>query len=338
MLGRLGGGERFGLAVLVSWVGWAGIRSALAGQALSPLSPYVFAPVSLAAGVAVGTLLAPHARRRVVALSLLGATLYLLVAVLASGGPAKAPTGYANANAALAVQLTGLSGMALLSAPRGRRWPLVLPAIVSVGVAWANASVAALALGGPLLALVLAMGWKPAQRHTAKVVAIGVSAAAITGSATAVAALATQPSWPPSVLRLLDEARHTMWADAVRLWREHAAFGAGPGAFERLSTLGPDPDTASAHSAVLQVGAETGWVGVALLLAIVLTGVWWAARGRPAAAVVGVATWTALVVHSMTDHLVDFPVVVLAAGIVIGWSGASARSEQLDVPEGERPG
>lgn len=91
MLGRLGGGERFGLALLVSWVGWAGIRSALAGQALSPLSAYVVAPVSLAAGVALGTLLAPHARRRVVALSLLGATLYLLVAVLATGGPRKPP-------------------------------------------------------------------------------------------------------------------------------------------------------------------------------------------------------------------------------------------------------
>ena len=338
MLSRLGGGERFGLAVLVSWVGWAETRSALAGQALSPLSPYVVAPLSVAAGVALGTILAPHARRRGVALALLGATLYLLVAVLATGGPAKGPTGYANANAALAVQLIGLSGLALLAAPRGRRWPLVLAAIVGVGVAWANASVAALALGGPLLALVLAMSWKPAQRHTAKVVAIGVSAAAIAVSATAVAAFATRPSWPPSVLRFLDEARRIMWADAVRLWREHAAFGAGPGAFERVSTLGHDPDTASAHSAVLQVGAETGWVGVALLLSIALTGVWWAARGRPAAAVVGVATWTALVVHSMTDHLVDFPVVALAGGIVIGWSGASARSEQLDVPEGERPG
>ncbi|GAA6524415.1 O-antigen ligase family protein [Intrasporangium sp. DVR] len=337
MLGRLGGRELFGLAVLVVWVGWAGIRSALAGQALSPLSPYVAAPLSLAVGVALGALLAPYSWRRGVTLALLGATLYLLVAVLATGGPAKSPTGYANANAALAVQLIGLSGLALLAAPRGRRWPLVVAAISSLGVTVANASVGAIALGGPLLALVLTMRWKPAQRHTGKVVATGLSTAAMAVSATAVMALATQPSWPRLVLRLLDEARHTMWGDAVRLWREHAAFGAGPGAFERISTLGHDPDTASAHSVVLQVGAETGWVGVALLLAIGLTGSWWASQGRPASAVVGVATWTALVVHSMTDHLVDFPLVVLAGGIVLGWSGASGRSEQLDVSEGQPP-
>lgn len=338
MPGRVGSGERFGLALLGLWVGWAGIRAALAGHALSPGSPYVVAPMSLAAGVALGIVLAPHARRWGVAVALLGAAAFLLVAVLATGGPAKGATGYANANAALAVQLIGLCGLALLATPRGRRWPLVLAAVISLGVTAANASVAGLALGLPLLALVLGMGWKPAQRHTEKVIAAVIGGAATVVSATAVVALATQPSWPAAVVRVLDQARHTMWRDAVDLWREHPLVGAGPGAFERVSTLGGDPDTASAHSSVLQVGAETGWVGVVLLLAIVLTGLWWAARGRPAPAVVGVATWTALVVHSMTDHLVDFPVVVLAGGIVLGWSGASARSEQLDVTQGERPG
>ena len=64
----------------------------------------------------------------------------------------------------------------------------------------------------------------------------------------------------------------------------------------------------------------------------------WAAQGSPRHAVVGAATCTALVVQSFTDHLLDFPIVVLAAGLVLGWAGATGGSEELDVPEGQGPG
>lgn len=332
---RLDVRERFGVAMLVLWVCWAALSSALAGQGLSPASPHVVAAVSLAAGVALGRLLVRRGGGWAMAVALLATTAFLLVAVLFTGGPAKAPTGYANANAALAVQLIGLTGLGLLAAPRTPRWPLATAALLGLGVTVANASVAALALGAPLLALVLALGRKPAQRHTATVAAVALGGLAVAVTATGVVALASQPSWPAWALRFLDPARQTMWRDALTLWQGNPVVGAGPGSFERVSALGGDPDTAAAHSSLLQVGAETGWVGVTLLLAIVLTGLGWAARGRPASAVVGVATWTALVVHSMTDHLVDFPAVMLAAGLVLGWSGAS--SEQLDVAESQSP-
>ena len=34
------------------------------------------------------------------------------------------------------------------------------------------------------------------------------------------------------------------------------------------------------------------------------------------------AAWSALAVHSMIDHLYEFPIVVVLAGAVIGWAGA----------------
>ena len=77
------------------------------------------------------------------------------------------------------------------------------------------------------------------------------------------------------------------------------------------------------------MGAETGWVGVTLLALIVLGGLLWAAQGRAPYAVVGAAAWTALIVHSLTDHLLEYGFVVLAAGAVVGWAGAS-RSDERD--------
>jgi O-antigen ligase len=121
------------------------------------------------------------------------------------------------------------------------------------------------------------------------------------------------------------------------LWADHPIIGAGPGAFQEFTPLGRDTDTASAHSSVLQVGAETGWVGVALFALLALAGLLWAGRGVPAYAVVASAAWTALLVHSFVDHLLDFPAIVLTAGVVIGWAGASRGSEELDVPHGQRP-
>ena len=55
---------------------------------------------------------------------------------------------------------------------------------------------------------------------------------------------------------------------------------------------------------------------------MLVLGVLLAARADRTRALIGVAAWSALAVHSMIDHLYEFPVVVVLAGIVIGWAGA----------------
>src|SRR5690606_21183852 len=87
--------------------------------------------------------------------------------------------------------------------------------------------------------------------------------------------------------------------------------------------LSVHPDTAAAHSSVLQIGAETGGIGVALFGLIALSRVLVAARGRSPQAVIAIAGLTALLVHSYADHLLEFAPVVIAAGAVLGWTAAT---------------
>ena len=79
----------------------------------------------------------------------------------------------------------------------------------------------------------------------------------------------------------------------------------------------------TAHSSLLQTGSELGAVGALLLVLLLVTTTVVAARRGGAGALIGVAAWTALGVHSMMDHLLEQAVLVLVAGIVVGWAGAA---------------
>ena len=71
-----------------------------------------------------------------------------------------------------------------------------------------------------------------------------------------------------------------------------------------------------------QVASELGAVGVFLFGAMLAAGMNLAAQRGRGRALIGVAAWSALAVHSMIDHLYEFPIVVVLAGAVIGWAGA----------------
>ena len=333
-----GRAERAALLLLVVWILWAVTAAALAGQVLTAVSSYVIAPVALVVGVIFGRLVAPYAAHRATALVLLGAAFYILVAVVWTAGPAKGPLGYANANAALAVQVMGLCGLVMVRTTGRLRAASAVGAALALSTVAANGSRAGFAVAVPLLVVVIVMAWHPTQRRWSALAAATVGLLTVTAAALAISELARRDPWPVWALRAFDTARQTLWHEALGLWTLHPLTGAGPGTFQQVSTLGSDPDTAAAHSAVLQIGAETGWVGVALFAGIVVAGLAWACRGAPADAVIATAAWTALVVHSSADHLLDFAAVVLAAGLVLGWAGGSAReSEQFDVSESERP-
>ncbi|GAA2168145.1 O-antigen ligase-like membrane protein [Humibacillus xanthopallidus] len=327
-----------GLALLVAWILWAAICAGAGGQPLALTSPYVAAPVGLGVGVAAGSFVATRSSAPVVPLALMTLTGALIVGVMWTDGPAKNPLGYANANAALAVQLIGLSGLALLSQVGKRRILLALSAIGAFAVIVINSSRAGIVVAIPLLVVVAVSAWRPTRRQRVAVIAGMAGLAVSTLAAAVIVSLAARDEWPNWATTAFDSARRSLWHDAWQIWSTHLVFGVGPGNFERLSALGHDSDTAAAHSSVLQVGAETGTVGVVLLGLTVVAGLLWAGRGRPAYAVVGAAAWTALLVHSLVDHLVDFPAIVVAGGMVIGWAGATTReSEELDIPQREGP-
>lgn len=326
LLDRLGTAERVGLALLVAWVLWAGIAGLLNGRVLSLTSPYVVAPVFLVLGVAFG---------RLVAARLDGARgdgFWVDVGLVAAVALfwARNPTAYLNANAAVAVQLMALTGLALLGAPARRRLLLVVTVLAAFGLVFANQSKAGVAVVVPVLATVaLVLARRPRRRRWA--VAGGV--VALVGAGVGNVVLTRRDDWPGWGLDALDPVRHRLWQDALELWRRRPVVGNGPGSFREFSPLALDPDTATAHSSLLQVGSETGVVGVVLLFALAVAGIAVAARGPAPYAVLAVAAWTALGVHSVADHLLEFPAVMLAAGTVLGWAAAARQPSPMRAME-----
>jgi O-antigen ligase len=93
-------------------------------------------------------------------------------------------------------------------------------------------------------------------------------------------------------------------------------------------TARADPDTREAHSVTLQMAAETGWPGAAVVLLLLL---WAVARplvdtpaDRPTVVITATAAG-ALAVHASIDYVLGFPAVVAVAAFVLG-AGTSERT------------
>lgn len=343
------------LALLGSWMLWSLVGALRADLGLRPLLPYLLCPPVLVAGVVAGAALRRHARSPAVPVALLVTATALVLGAVLVVEPGKAPLGYANANAALGVQLAALAGLALLArrpgdagdardVPTARRGPdrrshtliVATIALATSGVVLNRSAAGVVVVVPVLLAVVLVARLRPTATWW-RVAATALGALACAAAGALIGEAARAPSFPSWAAAAFDPVREQLWHDAVALWRAQPLAGSGPGSFARATSLSRDPDTLAAHSSVLQLGAETGWVGVGFLALTGLVGLLWVARGRAPEAVVGAAAWAALVVHSTADHLVEFGPVVLAAGAVVGWAGSTGRSEELDVAERERP-
>lgn len=332
------GWPEFGaLTLLALWALWSLVSTIRSDWGWAAALPYLLCPFVLVVGATAGAALSRVADAPGLRLGLVVAAVAMVLGVLLVREPGKGPLGYPNANAALAVQLVGLTGLALLSTPRGRRRPLVAALVLSVAAVGLNRSAAGVAVVVPVAVVVALVVCLRPTRVWWSVLAVVVGAASAVAAAVVIARAAMEPVFPDWAVRAFDPVREQLWHDAVALWAVDPRVGSGPGSFSDATALSVDADTMAAHSSVLQVGAETGWIGVAFLGLAGLVGLLWAARGRPAAAVIGTTAWTALLVHSTADHLIEFGWVVLLAGAVIGWAGATRRSEELDVAERESP-
>ncbi|MGI8684403.1 MAG: O-antigen ligase family protein [Acidimicrobiales bacterium] len=323
--------DRAGMALAVAsvtWTVWTG-RSSL-GNAV---------PVAALQAACVATYgaarLATRWWRPAVPLGALavGGTLTVLRTVL----PGRGPLGYANADAALDVQLAVAAAMAAVAlrprwparaadgvaaVARRPRWPgraaggvaaaFVLAAAVSGSVA------AVVALG-----LVAVLAAAAALRMP--VAGIGAVAVLVVVAATAFAGVArvtgTAPGVVDRVADAVDERRVALWADAAALAHDHPVAGVGAGRFEELSpTARSDPDARWAHSDFLQQAAEGGGVALALLLAAFGWGFarLWVAGDGDWLPVLGATALTALGVHAAIDYVLRFPLLTLVGVALVG--------------------
>lgn len=335
ILQPLGCRGRTGVGLVIVWMAWAIVASLVNRRSPDLASPYFLAPLALILGVVSGHVLAQRVRRDTIVALLVGVCTILFLSVTLTEGPAKGPTGYANANAAIAVQVIALCGLAMEGSERTERVVLWLALGGGVAVIVANSSKAAFAVCIPVLLAVTWVAWR-APRHAGW--AASLAALSVTGTAIGVIGLAGLPEWPPTVLAALDPARKSLWSDALALWKAHPVTGAGPGSLAGYSALGSDPDTASAHSSVLQVGSEAGWVGIALFASLLIAALLWMRTGQAGQVVIGTTALSALAVHSFTDHLLDFGPVMVAAGVVVGWASATGPTPAPVVHDCSRDG
>lgn len=347
---RLSPTEKLVLITAGAWTVYVGLASLRieggVSEVLSVSWPYLaFAPM-----VVVGAVLGHVAKRGVlllvVALLVVAPALILLLGV----------PSYVNALAAAGVQLVALGALILEGSAgagvRGLRGaPMVRtrdPGDVALGgwdraqIAWRRQLVQVIGACIAVLGAVLATNAKAGLATLVVVVAAAVLAAwgrlhlsrrAVIGlglgtvglAALLVVVLGVVGRWPSWMTgpQSLSSARHALWRDALTLFAQHPVFGGGPGAFSEWSGIAEyNPLLYAAHSSVLQVASELGAVGVILFAAMLVSGTLLAAQRGRGRALIGVAAWSALAVHSMIDHLYEFPMVVLLAGIVIGWAGA----------------
>lgn len=308
------------VVAVVLWLGWVATAPLRSGMPLDVFSPYLVSPLLLLGAIVLGGV-AARSRHGLAVLSLVAVGGLVLLAAVPM---------YLNAQAAVGVQLVALAGLALLgkaeTGPRATARVGLVAAIAAIGLLLAARSDAAATLVIPLAVLVAVVVHRRDGPRRRPVGAAGAGVLAI--AAAAVVWLGSRDAWPDalSASSSLSGARHTLWSDALVLWRTRPLVGAGPGAFRDHSALAAsDPDLATVHSSVLQVGAELGLVGCILFAAILISGLGVACLGTRAASAVAVAAWTALGVHSVIDHLYEFPAVVVSAGLVLGWAGAHGR-------------
>lgn len=302
--------------VIAAWLTLVTMRGIQVGASVTATAPYLYAPLAVVLGGWLGWVAGHRVGPRITAAIAGLVATYVGLAALLADDPGRGAIGYANANAALAVQLTALGG--LIALHRSTRWHGLAVVVISTGAAFANGSQGATVAGLIVLAAIVTALAVPriASRWLAALVSLGLI---VTGLLT-LTELARREVWPEQAIAALTSVRQTMWHVAWDGFRSAPVLGLGPGGYAETNPNASDPDTMSAHSLPLQVGAEVGGAGLAALGLLVLCGLAWAlAAHTPTAAWIATAGWTALFVHSLMDHVVEFWPIPLAAGLVLGY-------------------
>ena len=320
-----------GLALIVGWLGWIVHTSRGAPLPLSMLGLAVgcvaLLSLSRVAG-RIGVWIAP-------------ACLVLVASVIVASHPgvfdarpAGGLFGYSNARAAFFVQAA--AGSVVLVA----LWRPLIPRMITLGTAaifslvsfWTGTHAGMIAVAGLVVALAAS------STRTARL-AILLSATAFVLTFSASALLAARYESGPStgvIERIvqrtpLHEHRVELWHEALTIMLDHPVSGVGPGRFAEVSRLAQeDVDSRYARNEFFQFGAETGFIGLGLLLSLFLWGflrLLLTPRPNTVTAIAAVAL-AALGMHACVDYVLHFPAVPLAAAALVGTGIAAGHGNR----------
>lgn len=318
--------DRVGIALLILWVAWV-IASAIShGSSFTDALPYLTAPAFAVLGWAAGYRLQTRGIPEWFAAFLLTLAIYVLVSMTVQGGAGGGPLGYANANAALGIQLTAVATITALNVNgQTRSWSLWAAALFALSVPWTLSQAGVALLVGVIPAFTLAI----ARPHKRRLWAVPLSMLAVGAAGLTIFYIARMSDWPSAFLRAFSGARQQLWSDAISLWAHHPITGGGPGAFAAYSRIADDSDTERVHMSLLQVGSELGLVGLAIFGTLLLLTFIKLAMAPPSPRFIAVAGLTALLIHSFIDHLLEFPATMLVAGAMVGLTSYSPPQDEV---------
>jgi peptidoglycan/xylan/chitin deacetylase (PgdA/CDA1 family)/O-antigen ligase len=253
------------------------------------------------------------------------------------GGAAGAPLLYANANAALFVQVAAAG---LMMAATWRYASARLTGFVAAGVFGVLALITG-SRAGLVLVVALAVGGVASLRPGLPVRAITIAGAAVVVAALIFTVTLAGGGLDRAARRQaaseLTGTRVGLWSEALQVMGERPVVGIGPGAFTPGGTVTgrTDRDIGWAHNDFLQQGAETGFPGLALLLLGFLWGFarLWAAPSDTATGL-GAMALALLGVHAAFDYVLHFPVIPFAAAMLVGTAQASRDRHPDDARAG----
>ncbi len=316
-----------GVALVTASAFWIGLA---AGEGAGRPFPVLALIGATTASFVVGRWVADREAltvHRLVGVAVGGALLLTAPGLVHAGG---APLGYANANATVA-GLGALATLGVATAERGARsaawWGLAAALALSVLLTASAAGASSLVVSVGLLAVSAT-----ARRPSATLLGGAIAVALALGATAAIAHGADL--WD---LRDRADERAELWAAATDLVAEHPLRGVGPGSFATANPVSNDDDLRWAHQEYLQLAAETGVVGLTLVLAVlawVYLRLGLAAVASPHRASLGGAAVTLVALHATVDHVMHHPAVVLTLAVMVG--AATSRSKRAPGTLGSR--
>ena len=319
--------DAIGLVLVGAAIGWT-LRGAggVSDGAWPLVALYAGAAGAYLAGRAVGALIPALLLAVLVTASLWVA--WLSITDWMRDGRMDRPFGYPNAQAGFFALMVVASLM--LASVSGRRLLRAVGFVLALGFAGVVLLSGSLAASILLVFPLMALAVRRQNRWYASGGAILVVLALAGTIALGLGYTRSESSEPGSGLSsLLTERRVALWSDALVIMKESPLNGVGLGRFGLESpTARSDRDARWAHNDFLQMGAETGIIGLLLLLAVFLWGLFRLAIGpvhAPAVAL-GAAALTALGIHASVDYVLRFPALPLVTAGLLGTAVALANA------------
>lgn len=287
--------------------------------------------IGLAAGcglvVIVARTLGSRARLLVPAAVLLAAISVIawLGSSVLSSKPLAGPLGYQNANGAFYAQ-AAIAGLMLAASglPRAIRMIGGTAAVLFVVLPLMVHAVAAatLVLALPAIVGVAGLFGAGAARISIAIMAglllAAVAATILLGSTFSPNASAGMAQ--RAAVATVDRERLALWHDAFVIMRDHPLTGVGPSRYQVISPIAShDRDHRWAHNEFLQQGAEGGFPGLILMVALFGWGFarLWIARAPDAITGLAAASLATLGIHTSIDYVIHFSAIPLMCAALV---------------------